>query len=211
MKTKVAVIVYLLLLAAVAGYTAFVYPSLPQRIPTHWDIAFRPDAWTDKRSGIWLMPGTIAFMFVLMLALPKISPNSFTIEPFLETFNYVMVTVGILFAYIHVLTLTSLHPGADMGRAMLAGFFLFFAVIGNVLGKVRRNFWMGVRTPWTLASDRVWVATHRMAARLFVAIGVLGAVAVWLGVSPKICFGVLIAGALLPAVYSLAISQRGVE
>jgi uncharacterized membrane protein len=81
-------------------------------------------------------------------------------------------------------------------------------VIGNVLGKVRRNFWMGVRTPWTLANDTVWAATHRLAARLMVAAGLLGAMAVWLGVPIAICFVLLIAALLVPAVYSLVLYKR---
>ena len=60
-------------------------------------------------------------------------------------------------------------------RAMLAGLMIMFGLMGNVMGKVRRNFWVGVRTPWTLASDRVWNDTHRLAGQLFVGAAVIGA------------------------------------
>jgi uncharacterized membrane protein len=95
-------------------------------------------------------------------------------------------------------------------RFFLGGLCLFFALIGNVLGKVRRNFWMGVRTPWTLASEAVWNQTHRLAAWLFVAAGLLGFAlvmvlppsAVW------VLLAVLLPAALLPVVYSLVLYKR---
>ena len=59
----------------------------------------------------------------------------------------------------------------DIGRAMIGGMFLFFALLGNVMGKVRKNFYIGIRVPWTLASDRVWNDTHRLAAWMMVAGG----------------------------------------
>ena len=80
--------------------------------------------------------------------------------------------------------------------------------MGNVLGKVRRNFWMGVRTPWTLASEKVWVATHRLAARLLTAGGLAGAVAAWLGAPLVLCFWLLMVALLWPAVHSLLLYKR---
>ena len=67
-----------------------------------------------------------------------------------------------------------------MRRAVPAGLFLLLILMGNPMGKVRRNFYVGIRTPWTFASERVWYATHRMAARLMVASGVLGLLALWM-------------------------------
>src|SRR5262249_58530216 len=96
--------------------------------------------------------------------------------------------VTALFAYMQgVLLYTvyqSAHGGApvDLGRGFMAGLFLFFALIGNVMGKVRKNFYIGVRVPWTLASDRVWNDTHRLAAWVMVAAGVIGFLMTVLGV-----------------------------
>jgi uncharacterized membrane protein len=93
-------------------------------------------------------------------------------------------------------------------RVLMSGLFLCFALIGNVLGKVRRNFWIGVRTPWTLASERVWIATHRLAARLMVGAGLLLSVIVWLGAPIALCFWLLMASLLVPAIHSLLLYKR---
>ena len=94
-----------------------------------------------------------------------------------------------------------------LGRAFQNKFLqsleLFFALMGNSLGKVRRNFWMGVRTPWTLASETVWNRTHRVTAWLWVALGLVGFVIVlvfnWLVAS----LALLLVAVLTPVLYSL--------
>ena len=68
-----------------------------------------------------------------------------------------------------------------MPRSLMGALFLFLILIGNVLGKVKRNFYIGVRTPWTLASEKVWYATHRFAAKAFVIAGLLGVLSVIFG------------------------------
>ena len=94
-------------------------------------------------------------------------------------------------------------------RWVVAGAYLLFALLGNVLGKVQRNFWVGVRTPWTLASDTVWTQTHRLAAWLFVAGGLVGFAATLAGASGVWLFvGVLVAIAGVPVVYSLVLYKR---
>ena len=82
-----------------------------------------------------------------------------------------------------------------------------FASLGNVLGKVRRNFWVGIRTPWTIASERVWNTTHRLAAKLFVCAGAIGLVTVVAGLPPMPMFVIVLStilfASLFPVVYSL--------
>src|SRR5262245_38423230 len=102
----------------------------------------------------------------------------------------------------------ALHPDRSLARWMIAGLFLFFAWVGNLLGKTRRNFWIGIRTPWTLSSDAVWIATHRLGARIFVVAGILGAVAVALGASPVWCFALFLAALCIPVVYSFRMSKK---
>ena len=104
-----------------------------------------------------------------------------------STYLYIMVLVVGLFAYMDGVMLYVVHQTVakqatvDLGRAFLAGLFLFFGLLGNVIGKVRRNFYIGVRVPWTLASDRVWNDTHRLAAWVWVAAGVIGFAMIVLG------------------------------
>jgi uncharacterized membrane protein len=86
--------------------------------------------------------------------------------------------------------------------------FLLLALLGNVLGKVRRNFYIGVRTPWTLASEKVWDTTHRFAARAFVLAGLLGLSSLAVTANPLAGLAILVAAALASALYSLVHYKR---
>jgi uncharacterized membrane protein len=141
--------------------------------------------------------------------LPWLSPRPFSVERFRGTYEYIMFLLVALMGYIQVTILyTTLHHRLDTVRLMVSGIFLFFALLGNVLGKVRRNFWIGIRTPWTLASERVWNQTHRVAAWLYVVLGLVGFVAVLSGVELIAVFVVFMIGVLFPVVYSLVLYKR---
>lgn len=200
----VACTIMLITLAA----SAALYPSLPDRIPTHWNARGEVDAYGSKTWATFLMPAVMVLMLGLFAAMPWLSPKRYEVDSFRPTYLFVMVVVIALFGYIHALTLyAALHGGTEVGRALVAGVFLFFAVLGNVLGRVRPNFYIGVRTPWTLASERVWTDTHRLAAWLFVAGGLVGFVLALLGYV-LVSLAVILVIVLLLVGYSLWLYKR---
>jgi uncharacterized membrane protein len=117
--------------------------------------------------------------------------------------------VLVLLGFVQMVLLRSaLGTPVAVDRALAGGIALAVVLLGNMLGKVRRNFWLGVRTPWTLADDRVWYATHRMAGKTMVAGGVLALGALLAGLAPMVAIGLVAAGALVPAGYSLVVYRR---
>lgn len=195
--------------AAVFAYIGFVRTDLLlESIPTHWDFQMTADQWTVREDFVWHLlafPGIMLAMVLLMVLLPWLSPRNFEIEPFANTFGFVMTALVAFFGYLGGLMLwigVQENP-PYWGQCFIASFFLLFAVMGNVMGKVQRNFWMGVRTPWTLASEAVWSRTHRVAAWLWVSAGIGGGLATLLGVPFWIGLIVIVVAALWPAVYSL--------
>ncbi|HVA49752.1 MAG TPA: DUF1648 domain-containing protein [Pirellulales bacterium] len=188
------------------------YPSLPQQVPTHWNIRGQVDGYGDKSWATFLTPAVMLGLLVLFRLLPWLSPRPFTLDTFRGTYEFVVVLVMALMAYIQALMLWAAYAGPiDVGRALVGGLCLFFALIGNVLGKVRRNFFVGVRTPWTLASERVWIDTHRLAARLFVVAGLAGFV-LCLALGGPVAFAgtlaLIMIAAFAPALYSLVHYKR---
>ena len=193
--------------------TAVVYRRLPESMPTHWNIKGEADQYSPKTYGAFMMPIGMLVMLGVALVLPRISPKRFEVDTFKSTYGIVMLLAVALFGYIHVVTLwADVNGRIDIGRALFGGIFAFLALIGNYLSKVRRNFWVGVRTPWTLASDRVWNDTHRLAAKTFVIAGIGGVIVtllplplpLWMGIGG----GLVAIGALIPAVYSLVHYKR---
>jgi uncharacterized membrane protein len=188
--------------------SAIVYPSLPAKVPTHWNIKGEIDAYGAKEWATFLVPGMMVLMLGIFAVIPALSPKPFGIESFKATYVYLIAVMMAFFAYIQALILVStLRHGVDMPKYLMAGMFLFFAVLGNVLGKVRRNFYVGIRVPWTLASDRVWNDTHRLAARLFVGVGILGFFLSLMGF-PMVALGLLGVIVIVAIVYSFILSKR---
>lgn len=189
------------------------YDGLPDKVPTHWDLNGQPDGWTPKDRVVlifYTLPLAAFCVIALgLFVLPWLSPRNFAVESFRRTYDYVFAMVAGLTFFLNIVILRATINGSPLpDRPFLAGFFVFFALIGNVLGKVRSNFWMGVRTPWTLADVQVWDRTHRVAAWSFTAVGALGAAAVLLGAPPIVCFALLMVGALWPVLYSLILYKR---
>jgi uncharacterized membrane protein len=207
--TKTAVIVSLVLLGAMLAASGLLYPSLPERVPTHWSMNGQVDGWSGKLFGCLALPGLMMVPLLLILAGDWISPAHFKVSAFRSAFNYLMVIIAALLVFIHALALAAaLHPDHAYGRWMVGGIFLFIAWLGNLLGKTRRNFWIGIRTPWALASDSVWIATHRLGGRVFMALGIIGAVAIALGAPPAWCLALLFAGICIPVFYSFWLSKK---
>lgn len=181
MKTRF-IAICLLLIAAVVAVTWYHWPVLPAQIPVHWNHAGQADDYAP-RMVLWLLgPGLMTFFMVLALALPYLSPRRFDMSTFEATYLYSMGVVVAMLAYVHLLVLIAATGGqVPLDRALPAGVFVMMILLGNPMGKVRKNFYLGIRTPWTLSSDRVWYATHRLAARLMVGSGVAGFIGVLVG------------------------------
>jgi uncharacterized membrane protein len=214
MRRWLLVSIALTLLATAASLTVWVNREawLPDKVPIHWDAHNVPNGWVardDMLLYLLLPPGFMAFLIALLQVLPWVSPERFKVDSFRSTYDYIMGLITFLFAYLHGVILAAyLGHVTDVGRWLGGGILLILALLGNVLGKVQRNFWMGVRTPWTLASETVWIRTHRLAAWLFVAGGLGGFVLVLLGVHPLIAMGIFGVAALTPVIYSLVLYKH---
>jgi len=208
MKLRYYAIAATLVLATLIAY-ALAYPSLPARIPTHWNVHGQVDGYGSPRTLLFLGPGLMALMIALFAALPWLSPRRFAIETFEKTYLGIMLVVVALPGYLFTVVLWSAITGpGDVARALMLGICVVGLTIGNVLGKVRRNFFIGIRTPWTLASERTWYATHRFAGKAIVAASALGAVLCLAGAPAWAVIALILTGFLAPVAYSLVFFKR---
>lgn len=198
--------------------TAVLYPLLPDPMPVHWNLRGQVDGWAARWWAAWLMPALLTGLWGLVAVLPRLSPRGFEVSRFATTYGYIVLVVLGGMTYIHGLILTAAVTGRlEITRALLAGVLLMLGLLGSALGRVRRNYWVGVRTPWTLSHERVWDETHRLAAWLFVAAAGLGlAVTCLPWPLPWVLFAVMaliVLAALVPVLYSLwryqTLRQRG--
>ena len=196
------------ILATLVG-TLVAYPQLPNVVPIHWDAQGQVNGWGPKWSLFLYGPGMMLGIVLLFSALPWLSPKRFEVDSFRATYLYIMIVIVALLAYVQLLILvSSLGVAIDVSRAVEGGVCLLIALLGNVLGKVRRNFYVGVRTPWTIANEQVWNATHRFAAKTFFAGGLLGLIAVILRAPFWLPITAIAVAALAPALYSLVFYKQ---
>ena len=191
------------ILATAAGIVV-AYPRLPQTVPIHWDIHGQVNGWGSKSSLFLYGPGLMVLIVGLFAALPWLSPKKFEVDSFRTTYLYIMIVSVGLMAYIQILILVSaLGAPLDISRAIEGCVCLMTVLVGNVFGKVRRNFFVGIRTPWTIASERVWNRTHRLAAKTSFVAGLLGLVEVLLRAPFWLPIATILSGPFIPAIYSL--------
>ncbi len=209
MNRRVADALSVLLILAAFGVGAWLYPTLPEQIPTHWNARGEVDGWTPKPWGVFVMPLIAIGTLVLMKLIPVISPKGFRTDEFLGVVSlFQLVLVAFECALGVVILLFAAGHEIDVSLFIVVAIGVLFLILGNYLGKVRKNFFIGIRTPWTLASDEVWARTHRLAGWLFAAAGLLMIVGGFTGLPFGVTVGGAVLAGLIPVVYSFLAYRR---
>lgn len=166
-------IIAIQIIVAVYGFVV-----LPDTVPIHWGINGQANGYGPKWTGTFLFPLLSTGIYVLIRVLLAISPRLGGRESAAANVQVgkIILTSIILFMLIVQLSTTAQALGVrfDMTVVVMLAISVLFIFLGNYMGKVRRNFWMGIRTPWTLTNSVVWERTHRLGGWLFVAAGLIG-------------------------------------
>lgn len=173
MTTRITLIVSLVLIVAAAAFSLAIYSQLPASMASHWDVNDQVNGYMPRFWGAFLMPLMALALLALFLVIPSIDPLKANIVTFRGTFNAFIVLIMAFLLYLHVLTILwnlGLHS-FKMSTAILPGIGLIFIFAGVLMRRAKRNFFIGIRTPWTLSSDRVWDETHRLGSVLFILSG----------------------------------------
>ena len=191
------------------------YPQLPDRVATHWNMAGDVDGWMPKSVGAFAPLAIMLAATALFSVLPRISPKGFELAEATRAYRAILLALLLLLLGLHLVTLAwNLGYRLPMGIAVSMLLGVFFAILGNYLSKVPRNFFIGVRTPWTLADEDVWFRTHRLAARTFIG-GGLGVAVLAPFAGERYALFLVIAGvivaAIIPIIYSYAIYRKEVR
>ena len=171
-RTTIVIVLVFLLGSALAGI--LLWNRLPDPMASHWDIHDQVNGTLPKFWGVFLVPLISLGLGALFLLIPAIDPLKANIAGFRETFNWFIVLMMLFLTYVYGLSL-AWNLGLthfQMSEFLLPALGFLFIFLGFMLRKAKRNFFIGIRTPWTLSSDKVWDQTHRVGSRLFMASGV---------------------------------------
>jgi uncharacterized membrane protein len=167
------------------------------------------NGFTPKPWGAFIGPILMLGVFALLKVLPRISPRGYRMGAFQNTYGVIrLALVAFLFLVMVLALLAGAGVPVPLNGAIFAGVGLLFIVLGNYMGKLTKNFFVGIRTPWTLASEEVWLRTHRLGGKLFVLAGIALLVSGFFGGSMLVLVISLVAAGLIPVVYSYVLYRR---
>jgi uncharacterized membrane protein len=210
MSTKTSLTISFILIAIALVVGLVLYAQLPDPMPSHWNAAGQIDDYMPKFWGVFLLPLMTVGLTLLFVAIPSIDPLKANIAQFRNLYNAFIVGFVAYMLYVYGLTLAaSLGFQFNMTYMLLPVMGLLFIGIGYMMKNAKRNFFIGIRTPWTLSSDKVWDETHKLGAKMFMGGGVVVLLSTFLGENGIwLMLVALLITAFVPVVYSYILWKR---
>jgi uncharacterized membrane protein len=214
-KSTPNLLLALVILAVPFAYAAFIYPTLPQTIPTHFNMKGEADAF-GERSTIFLGPGILSgvglFTFLLLSNIKNIDPKKFKAEDEGMFKKLALFLVSIMSLLGLIITFASTAPKLNITNLLLPLLGISFAIMGWYMPKIHQNYFAGIKLPWTLENVDNWNATHKVAGKVWMYGGIVQAIGTL--ILPSVAaFIVFIASTLImviiPTVFSYRMFKRG--
>ncbi len=205
MKTKTFNIVLVILALLPLAVVGVLYSHLPDQVPYHWEVGGGVSY--GGKSMLWLLAGLSPLLAVLIRVLPKIDPRKANYQKFGGFYNAFCLVLMLFMLLMLGITLSeTLAPGRiSVWRVICCAIGLLFAFLGNFMPKVKSNFFMGIKNPWTLSDPDVWNRTHRLGGQLFFWFG-LALLASGLLLSEVVSFTLMIVGVLAVVILPIVLS-----
>ena len=186
------------------GIGAYFFPQMPEKMASHWNTKGEVDGYMSKFWGLFLMPIILLGLFLLFILIPKIDPLKENIAKFRKYFDGFIVLITLFLFYIYLLSIAwNLGKRFNMGQMMMPALGMLFYYCGILTENAKRNWFIGIKTPWTLSSERVWNKTHKIGGKLFKAAGLIAFLGIFF---PNYAFYFILVPALLVAFYTIIYS-----
>ncbi len=192
MNKKIYLILSLLIILAsfLVGY--FLYPQMPDRMASHWNGLGQVDGYMSKALALFIMPVLSLIMLFGMVFIPKLDPLKKNVKKFEEYYHGFMLGMVAFLFYIYLLSIFwNLGIKFSMIRSLVPAFAILFFYCGVLMEKAKQNWFIGIKTAWTLSNEEVWDKTHKLGGKLFklsAVISLIGLffdrIAIWLTIGP---------------------------
>lgn len=169
------ILISLIIILLAFGVSGYFYNQAPDKIASHWNTRGEVDSYMSKQNGLFLMPLLSIIFLLLFLILPQIDPLQKNFASFKKYYKlFILILICFLF-YLHLITLfwNLDYFRINIIQALSPAFAILFFIIGIILPKTKKNWFIGIRNPWTLSSNLVWDKTHILAGRLFKISGII--------------------------------------
>ncbi len=174
MKTKTSLIIIAGLIIASFAVSLYYYPHLPERIASHWNAKGQVDGYMSKEAGAFIMPVVMVITVAIFLVILRIDPLKKNIDKFKSYFfGFIIAECLLLFGVHWWMMLWNVGVEISVNRVMPVGIGALYFFIGYIMKNFKRNWFIGIRTPWTLSNEIVWKRTHEISGKLFMGSGVI--------------------------------------
>ncbi len=169
---KKHLIPFIIILASIV-MSVVAYPHLPAEIPTHWGLDGEVNRYSGKLFALSMIPLILTLVYGMMVFLPKIDPKKENYTKFMDSYRIIIYSIMAFTLVVQAITIL-IPLGYDININVVIPVLigLLFIILGNYMQRAKQNFFLGVKTPWTLSNEVVWTKTHRLASRLFVLSGI---------------------------------------
>lgn len=199
-----------LLVTFVFGLSWLSFSSLPDLIPMHWNWKGEIDSYWPKQTGVWFVPGITLLMWIGFKIFPYFDPKKEKYNLFKSEWEIIQIGIIGFMAFVHFVTLSAArNPEMRVDTWIVIGIGGLLILVGNYLSKIRQNYFIGIKTPWSLASEDNWNKTHRFGSWCFVIGGIAVMAGAALGLMMPILMMVAIIGAsFIPMLYSFLVFKK---
>jgi len=152
----------------------YLYPKMPEQMASHWNAQGKVDGYMSRFWGVFLMPFVFVGLALLFIAIPRIDPLKNNIEKFRKYYDGFIILFFIFMLLVYFQTILwnlGIEISPNLAFPILMGFLFFY--IGVLLENAKRNWFIGIRTPWTLSNDKVWNKTHKLGSKMFKIAGII--------------------------------------
>jgi uncharacterized membrane protein len=170
-KTEILPIIIIL----ISGFfSLYFYQNFPEQVPIHWNMAGEVDNYGSKAMGAFLFPAIILGMYLVFLVLPFMDPKKERYMEFRRVYHLFKLMMIFFMAIIYFLSSFS-ALGFDFSIGLWVSIMvgILFVFIGSYLRKIKSNWFIGIRLPWTLSSEENWNKTHRFSGWVYIFAGFL--------------------------------------
>ncbi len=172
MKTFDVIAITMILVSFLIGI--FLYPTMPEQMASHWGISGEADGYMTKVWGLFLFPIMLVFLYLMFKVIPAIDPLKENIKEFRRYFDGFILVVMVFLFYIYLMTLFwNMGYIFDFTYVIIPGIAFLFYYAGVLVENSKRNWFIGIRNPWTISSDKVWNKVHKKGGKMFKIVGIL--------------------------------------
>ncbi len=198
----------IIIVCFVVGF--YLYPQLPEQVPSHWNAQGEIDDWAGKNFTVLFFPSLTLVIYLLMTFIPLIDPLRRNYHKFAIPYFFFRLTLVLFFCLLYLYTLYSgLGFNININYFIIPAISLLFIIIGAFLPKIKKNYFVGIRTPWTIHSEEVWDKTHKVAGKLYILAGLISLVGLlFINQAIFIFITAIILAALISVIYSYLVFRK---